>query len=359
MIVVVPFHPPVRPPSFPPFGPFLVTSTFLCFGSYDCHSRSPRATRLILYENRFTPPRAIRRVNLARNAIAEVGDQTSNKFLRELVLDENQISVISGLSKCGELDVLSVSENKLIKITGLENLPIRNLRLSRNAISSVAGLETLARLQTLDLSGNQIAELDGLQHLSNLRRLNLAENLVAKPEQMAHLRELELLTDLDLSGNPVQGVADYRLDLTFRLQRLERLDAAPVTAEEKVAAVDLFSPAPDVVAAINHAMHTAQQVYLEPELKPSTTASPELPYPILVLAGPSGSGKRPLRRALVAHNPLFAACPAHTTRAQDDEEAEGDDYHFISRAEFENMVNFGGRHAHPVPPPIVNTHLRT
>ena len=122
----------------------------------------------------------------------------------------------------------------------------------------------------------------------------------------------------------------------------------------------------------------------------STTTMAEHSYPCLVLAGPSGSGRRLIRKRLLEENPMFAGwyvvlccalhwpmfdasraegpahssvytamagvltlhcvrcrpwgprhSPAHTTRPQEDEEVNGSDYIFCSNSEFRDLVEQG------------------
>ena len=67
-----------------------------------------------------------------------------------------------------------------------------------------------------------------------------------------------------------------------------------------------------------------------------------LRYPILVLTGPSGSGKRLLRQQLTSEYDSFVVCPSHTTRPRHDEEVDGQDYCFVDVAEFGEIVEAGG-----------------
>jgi len=289
----------------------------------------------------FNAPRNLRRVILSHNLISSIGNQASNRYLQSLVLDNNQISNIAGLSECKQLTHLSLKHNQLQSITGLENLPLKTLHLDHNKITSTAGLETLKYLRSLDLSFNNISVLTGLAPLTVLSDLNLSANGVAFADDVLELKDLKFLVELNLDANPVQEIMDYRLALIFRLQRLTSLDTEVLAPEEKVASVHLFDPPLDVVAAINHVMHTTKHIFVEPDVRQSTTAGADTPYPALVLTGPSGSGKRVLRNKLVSSNKNFAVCPTHTTRPQADHEVDGEDYIFVTEDDFADQVDQG------------------
>jgi guanylate kinase len=62
---------------------------------------------------------------------------------------------------------------------------------------------------------------------------------------------------------------------------------------------------------------------------------------LLVLSSPSGAGKTTITRELVARDPLFLLSVSVTTRPPRREEWDGRDYHFISRARFDEMVANG------------------
>lgn len=61
----------------------------------------------------------------------------------------------------------------------------------------------------------------------------------------------------------------------------------------------------------------------------------------LVLAGPSGAGKTTIARRLVSRFPEFVFSISATTRPPRAGEQDGRDYDFVSRAEFETMIDAG------------------
>ena len=75
----------------------------------------------------------------------------------------------------------------------------------------------------------------------------------------------------------------------------------------------------------------------------TTSGGPgEGPAPrVIVLSAPSGAGKSSLARALVEAESSVRLSVSHTTRMARPGEADGVDYHFVTRREFEAMVRAG------------------
>jgi guanylate kinase len=61
----------------------------------------------------------------------------------------------------------------------------------------------------------------------------------------------------------------------------------------------------------------------------------------LVLAAPSGAGKTTIARTLVERFPHFVFSVSATTRRPREGERDGEDYHFVSRERFDEMVKGG------------------
>jgi len=62
---------------------------------------------------------------------------------------------------------------------------------------------------------------------------------------------------------------------------------------------------------------------------------------LYVIAAPSGAGKTSLMRALLERRPDLSFSVSCTTRAARSHEQEGRDYHFVSRTEFERLIQAG------------------
>ncbi|KAJ3141548.1 hypothetical protein HDU90_005890 [Geranomyces variabilis] len=288
-------------------------------------------------------PYNLQHVDLSRNRIQEISDMSKHRFLMKLCLDRNVISQIGGLQQCRYLTHLSLANNSVEDIEGLDGLPLKFLDLRRNHVRSLAGIETLQELEELRLGHNFITSLRNASRLPALRLIDASYNNLTTPsETFSPLTSLALLRDVDLFGNAVTREPGYRLQAIFALSRLRALDGLPVAVEEKVAATNLYSPSPSVVASVQHAAMMKswglrQMVFIRRvELMRAKRLRP------IVLCGPSGVGKRSLASRLIETHPtIYAAAISHTTRRPRPGEVDGRDYHFTSRAEMEAMVARG------------------
>jgi guanylate kinase len=62
---------------------------------------------------------------------------------------------------------------------------------------------------------------------------------------------------------------------------------------------------------------------------------------VFIISAPSGSGKSTLVRRLLTHLPGLMFSVSYTTRPPRGHEREGENYHFISRADFEKRIALG------------------
>jgi len=73
-----------------------------------------------------------------------------------------------------------------------------------------------------------------------------------------------------------------------------------------------------------------------------TASSPlrsiDTPGNLFVVAAPSGAGKSSLVKALLQLDAQLAVSVSHTTRAPRGQEVDGREYHFVSEAEFREMI---------------------
>ena len=59
---------------------------------------------------------------------------------------------------------------------------------------------------------------------------------------------------------------------------------------------------------------------------------------MVILSSPSGAGKTTLTKKIQQKYPSFKISVSHTTRSPRSNEVDGVDYHFISKKEFEQMI---------------------
>ena len=69
---------------------------------------------------------------------------------------------------------------------------------------------------------------------------------------------------------------------------------------------------------------------------------------LYIVAAPSGAGKTSLTRALLEREPNLELSVSYTSRAPRPNEVDGVHYHFVSRAEFEAMIERGEFFEHAV-----------
>jgi len=187
----------------------------------------------------FGPPRQLETCDLSFNSIGELGEWGVHKYLRELNLRGNFIQHISetSLSSNGNLRMLDLNENHLGKI---ENLPggLEALFMAYNQLTSLDGIQGLARLQVLNVKHNFITSLDPLraENSPRFRKLCVSENKIGSIQEVEHLHHFEFLCDLFLAPNPLDQMPHYRAQVLHRVPNIRFLDDAKAQPEEKVKA---------------------------------------------------------------------------------------------------------------------------
>merc|ERR1711939_1148883 len=104
--------------------------------------------------------------------------------------------------------------------------------------AEVLALQKLTKLSQLSLEDNYIDSLDTFSALHGLLELYLSNNLIEELRSILMLKPLPKLVVLDLSGNGLCSVQDYRLYTIFHLRKLKVLDGITVTQVEQQDADD-------------------------------------------------------------------------------------------------------------------------
>mmetsp|Transcript_5806 Transcript_5806/g.22657 ORF Transcript_5806/g.22657 Transcript_5806/m.22657 type:complete len:242 (-) Transcript_5806:78-803(-) len=197
----------------------------------------------------------LERVDLASNMITQMSDLSRHPFLEELNLQSNQIQAIAGLEQLRYLHTLDLSSNELTEIRGLADLPLEELYLDNNKIGKLENLGTLQNLRVLSIRDNEIAELSHAQLLSSLVAFDVRGNSISRMRQLEHLLNLPFLSAAAFAENPISELDWYRHRVLVRLQRLVVLDDRPVTAEEKVRAVNFHGGREEAIPHLKEAAY--------------------------------------------------------------------------------------------------------
>ena len=117
-------------------------------------------------------------------------------------------------------------------MTDIENLEtlmkLTILDLSNNGLTAPTFL-SLGNISILNISGNQISSLKPIGRLLGLMTLNASNNQVEDIDEAAHLNRLPMLTEVDLSENPIAQKLDYRTQILARVpRRAPELIVSPV-----------------------------------------------------------------------------------------------------------------------------------
>lgn len=131
-----------------------------------------------------------------------------------------------------------VQQNCLRSLAGLERLPaLDTLNISSNGLASLAHLPAATSLATLIAEHNHLSSMQALAPLAactGLHTLDLQHNGIDDVALVDLVAGLPHLACLYLKGNPlVSKVPSYRKTLISRCVQLRYLDERPVTDEER------------------------------------------------------------------------------------------------------------------------------
>jgi len=119
------------------------------------------------------------RLNLDRRQLDNCPLLEQEQRLRLLNYQNNRIRKISNLENLPNLIFLDLYNNQISSLEGPLNCVsgLRVLMAGKNKISQIRNLNGLKKLDVLDLHSNEIKIIEGLEGLSELRVLNLAGKL--------------------------------------------------------------------------------------------------------------------------------------------------------------------------------------
>ena len=294
----------------------------------------------------FKAPNGLRQVDLSYNSISTIPDLSEHPYLESLVLDHNRIGSINGVENCRRLKEFRLAHNKISEIKSLGSLPIGRLDLSYNQLTKIEGLDGLQLLRTLDLSGNRIRSLEGLSYHRVLTTLDLSSNEIIDMAELDYLNKLSILQSgtfsLNLSNNPLGEIPDFRIHVLRKYPNVSVLNNKKVRTDERLAAVFMFNPPMEHVAAVNHSILTVYSFVQPASLEAYTLPDPDMSYPMLVIVGPEGSGREYLMTRLVNEfSEVFSSGALCTSRNLFTDEVDGRELAHIPMEVFDGQVKAG------------------
>jgi Leucine-rich repeat (LRR) protein len=144
----------------------------------------------------------LKSINLYGHRITSVEEVGSIQGLEELSLENNRIETLAGLEKLTKLTTLNVSWNYSLRdVTALTDMTaLTTVMLDYNQIRAIPDLSELHELTSLSARNNKIYDIGGLTGMRALSRLALDSNQIT---DVAAIREIVALQELSLSHNKI------------------------------------------------------------------------------------------------------------------------------------------------------------
>lgn len=151
--------------------------------------------------------------------------ETLNKLTGDITADDlesitmlngenRNISVITGIEFCTNLQFLYLATNQIGDISALNNLTnLLRLDLWENNIYNIGVLGNLTNLQFLILGYNQISDISILSQLTNLTYLTLHNNQISNISSLSNLTNLQ---SLYLGENQISDISSLSSLISLR-----------------------------------------------------------------------------------------------------------------------------------------------
>ncbi|ORX41716.1 L domain-like protein [Piromyces finnis] len=169
--------------------------------------------------------------------LIDISDFSFENFvnLRWLSLRNNYIKDISSLTLCHNLIELSIDNNDVEYIDFLSSLKyLQKINASSNKIMLFDPKADVVfeSLTQLNLENNSIRSLKGIKKLTSLMELYLGNNYISETSNIFFLKDLQKFIILDLTGNSICSIQNYRLFIIYHLSKLKVLDGIACTLKE-------------------------------------------------------------------------------------------------------------------------------
>ena len=166
------------------------------------------------------------------NKDIDVHKSDETKIYENIILIKNYLTA-NELNNILKLEMFNPSINKLQKVNftanNIELIPeiinsmteLKILILNNNKIQKISNLENLIKLEKLELRGNKITKIEGLNNLKNLTKITLSCNLITSIEEN-DFQQIDTLIELGLFGNYL-GIENKILDKDINDKNIELL----------------------------------------------------------------------------------------------------------------------------------------
>ncbi|PHJ22889.1 leucine rich repeat-containing protein [Cystoisospora suis] len=188
-------------------------------------------------------PSKVSCVELTNQGLDSVPSLGSLPNLRKVDLSHNKIKSLEALADCTKLETVIATDNHLVNLGDVYGLrELRHLELGQNMIQSFP--EAFAhpkKLTFLALENNLITTVGNVVGFDSLTQLFLSYNKLSDFRSIIQLGNLAGLKVLDLAGNSLCDLTDYRDYTLYLLGTLKILDGTAVNMKEQVQLREAFS----------------------------------------------------------------------------------------------------------------------
>lgn len=147
---------------------------------------------------------SLRIVSIRDAKLADTAGIGAFANVERLAVANHAITSVQELEALGKLEDLDLSDNRLTSVTGIADLPLKQLDLSNNPIVSLTEIEAPKTLQTLRINGAKIGSLAGLPRFTELRSLELSGNSL---ESLAFDGTAPSIRSLNVRQGPMKTTA--------------------------------------------------------------------------------------------------------------------------------------------------------
>lgn len=153
--------------------------------------------------------------------------------IKQLYLNGNELTSVPKMENDANINVLEIANNKIGSVEALsEWTSLRTLDISSCGLTSLSGLEALIDLRNLNASGNVVSDITPLSNMVYLSNLFLKDCGI---DSLSPLQYCEQLKYVSLEGNP--GISDLSV-LAKSIGTLEQLN---INGLEKITSLDFLA----------------------------------------------------------------------------------------------------------------------